>query len=76
MTNFSVNIVEREIGNLQIIREIFFIEKGFLSRELIKEDLRQEEKVPMRRDRLTIKRIVGNISFIIYLRTVVGMGSR
>ena len=34
-----------------------------------------ERKVPVRRERLTIERIVGEISLDIFLRTVVKMGS-
>ena len=39
-------------------------------------DLRDEGKMPVSMERLTIERIVGDISFAIFLRTVVGIGSR
>ena len=40
---------------------------------LVREDLRGKGKVPMRRERLTIEIIVGDISLAMYLRTVIGI---
>ena len=41
---------------------------------MIRDGLKEEGKVPVRRERLTIERIVGAISLAILLRTVVRMG--
>lgn len=42
----------------------------------MKDDLRSEEKVPERRERLAIERIVGDDSLFISLRRVVRIESR
>ena len=40
------------------------------------DDLRGEGKVPVRRGRLKIDRILGDISLAIFLRTILGIGSK
>ena len=42
----------------------------------MRDDLRGEGQVPMRRERLTIDKLVGNIWLAMFLRTVVQMVSR
>ena len=49
---------------------------GFFNRGLIIDDFRVEGKVPVRRDRLTIDKMVGDIASAMCLRTIVGIGSR
>ena len=46
------------------------------SNELIRDNFKEKGKVPIRREKLTMDRIVGAISLAIFLRTVVGIGSR
>ena len=54
----------RKIGDMSIIRKVYFV-KRFFRRGLMKDDLRGEGKVPVRRERLTIERIVEDISDIL-----------
>ena len=49
---------------------------GFFSRGEIREDLRDDGKVPVCKERFIMDRIVGVISGAILLRREVGMGSR
>ena len=44
--------------------------------EVMRDDFRREGKVLVRREWLTIERIVGDISLVFFLRTIVGIGSR
>ena len=55
-----------------VVRKVFFIKRRVFSSVLIRDDFKEEGKAPVRRDRLTMERIVGAISFAIFLRTVVG----
>ena len=45
--------------------------KVLFSNWLIRDNFKEEGKVPVRRERLTMERIVGAISMVIFLRTVV-----
>ena len=49
---------KRKIGDISIIRKVFFVRRGVLRRGLMRNDLRGEGKVPVRMDRLTIERTV------------------
>ena len=40
----------------------------------MRDDFKEKRKAPIRRERLTMERIVGAISLAIFLRTVVRMG--
>ena len=42
----------------------------------MRDDLRQEGKVPVRSERLTIERILRDTSLAIFLRTIMGVESR
>ena len=46
-----------------------------MTRRLMRDDSRGEGKVPVIRERLTIEKIVGDISLSILIRAVVGIGS-
>ena len=52
------------------------LREWFFSNGMIRDGFKKERKVPIRRQRLTIERIVGAISLAIFLRTVVEMGLR
>ena len=67
--SFCYFLNKRKIGERSII-------EGFLRRGLTRDDLRGEGRVPVRRERLTIERMVGDISLAVFLRTVFGIGSR
>ena len=60
------------VSNGTVVRKVFLIGRRFCSSRLIRDDFKEEAKVSVRRERLTMKRIVGAISFIFFLRTVAG----
>ena len=47
-----------------------------VSNGLFRDDFKEERKVPVRSERLTMKRILGAISLAIFLRTIVGIRSK
>ena len=55
-----------------IVGKIFFVERRVFSNGLIRYDFKEE----VRREKLTMERVVGAISLAMFLRTVVGIGSR
>ena len=59
---------------MTVVRKVFFIKRFFSGYRLIRDDFKKEGKVLVRTKRLTMKRIVGEISLAIFLRTVVGWG--
>ena len=65
-----------KIINGTIVGKVFFINIMFFSNGLIKDDVKEDGKVPVRKKRLTMERIVRQISLAIFLRTVIMIGSR
>ena len=66
----------RKIRNWTVVVEVFFNKRGFFRSGLTMEDVSGDEKVPVKRERLTILQIVGDIEEDISLSRLVGMGSR
>ena len=66
---------DRKIGNSTVVGEVFFIERGFFSSGVTMEDVSGDGKVPIKRERLTILQIVGEIEEDNSLSRFVGMWS-
>ena len=70
MTIFSVSLEMKERFAIGLLSE------GFFNSELIIDDFKVEVKVPVVMERVTVKRIVGDIALQIFFSTVIGTGSR
>ena len=76
-TIFSVICYTKDrLGMGRYFERSSLLSKGFFSNGLIRDDFKEEGKVPVRRKRLTMERIIEAISLAIFLRTVLGIWSR
>ena len=55
-----------------VVRKVSLLSEDFFSNGLIIDDFKEEGKVPVKRERLTMERIVEAISLAISLRTIMG----
>ena len=77
LTTFSIILEIREkIGDRSVIIKVSFVKRWVFRMKLMKDVLKEEGNMLVRRETLTIERIEGDISLVIFFRTVVGIGWR